>query len=394
MDSFITTSERFVSRELQIELDKYGNITYISFNCFDILGYTDKEMLNTNISKYLKYTYSDIASIKNFNTEIITKDGLKLYFDVHATPLLTDDNQEKLYLSLINITKYQELEAREKMFFNMCENSKDIICRLELVPEIKFSYLNPCAEKILGYSIEEHYKNPMLPFEIVHPDDYHIQMSKIDSKTDFSKMFEVRFKHKDGYYIWLQDYIIPIYDDNGQLIAVEAITRNVTDIKELEQRLEKIGYTDKLTGLYNQNYFLKEMNSLNTTINTSVGIILCDLDRLKYINDSHGHLIGNTLIKNTAKVLKSVFSNEHVIARIGGDEFVIIIKGKSCFEVKQLYNELQKAINLFNENTDSIPIDISIGLAYSETSISKMQSILYNADNNMYKNKKYKKQNY
>lgn len=394
MDSLIKAERSFLSRELQIELNRDGIITYVSSNCFDLLGYRDSEMLHNNISSYINFSFHDITERKNFNTEIITKNGSKRYFDIQVTPFVIHNRIECLHLSLIDITKYQEIGIREKTFYRLCEKSKDIICRFELVPEPRFTYLNSSVENVLGYCVEEFFNNPMLPFEITHPDDMKMQMAKIDSKTDFSRLFEIRFKHKDGYYVWLQDYIIPTFDHDGQLIAVETITRDVTHIKELEERLEKLGYTDNLTGLYNQNYFLKEVNQLNTAENTSVGIILCDLDRLKYINDSLGHLFGDILIRNTAKVLKSVFSNDYIVARVGGDEFIIIIKNKSYDEAKKLFHDLQRTIDLFNEDSNNISIDISIGFAYSETSISKMEFILDSADKDMYKHKNIKTKNH
>lgn len=195
-------------------------------------------------------------------------------------------------------------------------------------------------EDILGYTVEEYMKNPMLVFQIVHPDDNEIQLSKINSKTDFSKLFQLRFKHKDGYYVWLEDCIIPTYNANGQLISIESITRNIQERKDLEERLEKLGYHDDLTGLFNKNYFLKEMNLLNTTINMPIGILVCDLDNLKYINDEGGHLNSDLILKNTGEVLKSIFHSENIISRTGGDEFVIFIKNTSYKEVKLLYNEL------------------------------------------------------
>ena len=155
----------------------------------------------------------------------------------------------------------------------------------------------------------------MLPFEISHPDDYEIQLSKINSKTDFSKMFQVRCRHKDGYYLWVEDYIIPTYNKNKQLVAVETITRNIQERKDLEQRLETLGYHDDLTGLFNKNYLLKEMHLLNNNINVPIGILVCDLDKLKSINDSLGHSTGDRLIKNTGKVLKSIFNSEHVVVK-------------------------------------------------------------------------------
>lgn len=391
MDLFVDVNRNFVSRELQIEVNKHGIITQVTSNCYNILGYTDDEMLDKDISKYFKYNFNHFVETKNFNVEFLKKDGIRLFFDVFVTPLIINNKIEGMGLSLIDISKYKELEKMDKMKLKMFEQTKDIVCRLELIPKPQFTYLSPSVEAILGYTLEEYMKNPMLPFEIVHPDDREIQFSKIRGDADFSKLFQVRMKHKNGHYVWLEDYIIPQYNEDNQLVACESISRNIQERKELMLRLEKLGYNDNLTGLFNKNYFLKEMNLLNTTINIPVGIVVCDLDNLKYVNDSLGHSSGDILIKNTAEVLKSVFNNEHVISRTGGDEFVIIVKNKSLHEVKRLYAELERVIKMFNEKNKNIPIKISTGLEYSETSISKMQSTLDIADGNMYKQKKHKK---
>ncbi|MTK11979.1 MAG: diguanylate cyclase [Clostridiaceae bacterium] len=390
MDIFI--NKKAISRELLIEVNNYGIITEITSNCFDILGYTNSEMLNTNIFEYLNYTFDDLVLNENFNAEISKKDGVKLFFDICATPLVTNNIIEGICFSFIDISKYKEFEDREKMFFKMFEDAKDIVCRLELIPELKFTYISPSVEDIVGYTVEEHMKNPMLPFEIVHPDDREIQFSKIKGDIDSSKFFQVRMKHKNGYYVWVEDYIIPQYNADKQLVAIESITRNIQERKKLEQRLKKLGYHDNLTGLFNKNYFLKEVDLLNNIINISVGIFVCDLDNLKYINDCLGHSMGDNVIKNTGKVLQSVFNSAHIISRTGGDEFVVIVKNKSYLEVERLYNELQRAINQFNENNSHMPIEISIGLAYTQTSLNAIESTLDIADSNMYRNKKQRKQ--
>lgn len=388
----IFINKKAISRELLIEINNYGIITEITSNCFHILGYTEKEMLNTNIFKYLNYTFDDLVLNENFNAEISKKDGVKLFFDICATPLVTNNKIEGICFSFIDISKYKDFENREKMTLKMFEHTKDIVCRFEIIPELKFTYLSNSIEDILGYTVEEHIKNPMLPFEIAHPDDRKIQSSKIKDDTDFSKLIRVRMKHRDGYYVWLEDYMIPSYNENGQLIAVETISRNIQERKELEQRLKKLGYHDNLTGLFNKNYFLKEIDLLNNIINISVGIFVCDLDNLKYINDCLGHSMGDNLIKNTGKVLQSVFNSAHIISRTGGDEFVVIVKNKSYIEVERLYNELQTAINQFNKNNSHMPIEISIGLAYTQTSLNTIESTLDIADSNMYRNKKQRKQ--
>ena len=277
------------------------------------------------------------------------------------------------------------------MAFRMLERAKDIICRYEIIPEPQFTYLSPSVEDILGYSLEEYKKIPMLPLEIVHPDDYEIQLSKTNSKTDFSKMFQVRLRHKEGHYLWVEDYIIPTYNKDGQLVAIESITRDIQEKKELEQRLEKLGYHDVLTGLFNKNYLLKEIDLLNNNINVPIGILVCDLDKLKHTNDSLGHSTGDILIKNTAKVLLSIFNIEHAVVRTGGDEFIVIMKNISCHEANRLYSEFKIVINHYNKNNMDMPIQISMGLAYSKTSLNAMEYTLDIADRNMYKNKRHKK---
>lgn len=380
-----------MSRELLININNLGIITEITPNCFDMLGYKSLEMLDTNIYEYLNYTFDDLILLRNLNVKISRKDGTKIFFDIHLTPIIIDNKNIGIYLSIIDVSKYKEIENREKIFFKMLQSSKDIVCRLELIPEPKFTYLTPSVENILGYPLEDYMKNPMLPFEITHPDDQEIQMSKIKNDTDFSKIFQVRMKHKDGYFIWIEDHVIPTFNEKNELVAVESITRNIQERKELELRLEKIGYYDNLTGLFNKNYLLKEIDLLNTKIDTPVGILVCDSDNLKSVNDSQGHITGDKLIQSTGKILQSVFNNDHVVSRTGGDEFIIIVKDKPFVEVKVLYKKLQTTLKEYNESNINIPIEISIGLAYSETSINKMEDIINIADSHMYNNKRQKK---
>ena len=81
----LIAKRKIVSRELQLEINNSGIITQITSNCYDILGYTDVEMLDTNISKYLKYTFDDLVHIESFNTEILKKEGIKLFLIYHLT---------------------------------------------------------------------------------------------------------------------------------------------------------------------------------------------------------------------------------------------------------------------------------------------------------------------
>jgi len=84
------------------------------------------------------------------------------------------------------------------------------------------------SQKILGYTIEEHILNPYLPVEITHPDNKDYILAKTNGDFDFSSPKPIRYRHKNGHYIWLEDHTNPIYNEEGRLIALEGISRDVT----------------------------------------------------------------------------------------------------------------------------------------------------------------------
>lgn len=295
---------------------------------------------------------------------------------------------------MINITKYKVSEEREKMLKNIVQNSKDIVYRFEVSPKKRFSYLSDAVEEILGISIEEHYENPLIPLEISHPDDYDVFIMKTTGKANYSKPIVSRFMDKNNNYIWFEDFVKPIYDEKGNFIAIEGICRNIQDRKELEEKLERLSYYDSLTGIHNKRYFQKEINRLNNDIDVKLGIIICDLDNLKHVNDTFGHAQGDIILKQTALLLSKPFNEDALIARIGGDEFVIILKNLDEAELRNVVSNLKKAIEEYNIKNSKIPIEISIGVGYNENSIGGAEDLFKTADGNMYANKNNKKKKY
>ena len=227
------------SRELLIQVDDTGIITLISHNCYDILGFTQNELLNTYIDTHLGYSFDGLLSHTNIQTSISKKDGQKLFFDIVSKPLINDSSKiVGVHLSLINISKYILIEEQYNKFIKIFERAKDIVFRFQILPEFKFIYISPSVNDILGYDAKSHYLNPYFPFELIHPDDTEIQKSKVDKNSDFSKTFCVRFKHKNGHYVWVEDYLMPTFDDSGELIYISGISRDITERKKLEKKLE------------------------------------------------------------------------------------------------------------------------------------------------------------
>jgi len=379
-------------RELHIQINVSGIITLISQNCYEILGFTDNELLNTYVGNYLNYNLHDLLTHIDIEIGVSKKDGEMLFFDIKSNPRF-DDNFKIVgaHLSLINISKYVQVHEHYSQFVKLFERAKDIVFKYQVLPEYKFIYLSPSIYDILGYASEQYFINPSLVFELLHPDDIEIQQSKMDKNTDFSKNFCTRFKHKDGHYIWLEDYIIPTYDNNGNLIFVEGISRDITERKLLEKRLKELSYRDGLTGLYNRTYLNRQIEMLTDHNYTSVGVISCDLDNLKYINDGLGHSSGDLLIKNVSNFFNNTFNENCTIVRNGGDEFIILITNASFKEAKDKHSKMLCSIKEYNR-TNEMPIELSSGFAFSSSSKNILE-LLSQADKNMYKNKYEKREN-
>ncbi|MEW6702523.1 MAG: PAS domain S-box protein, partial [Bacteroidota bacterium] len=140
------------------------------------------------------------------------------------------------------IEKQKALEAlieSEERFRRLAENAEDIIYRYEIFPKRMFTYVSPAALKISGYTPEEHYADPDLGFKIVHPDDRHLLKDLSKDTAEIRKPIILRWIRKDGKLIWTEQKNIPIYDDEGNIVAVEGITRDITKRKQAEDALRE-----------------------------------------------------------------------------------------------------------------------------------------------------------
>ncbi|MFJ8459986.1 diguanylate cyclase [Lysinibacillus xylanilyticus] len=273
----------------------------------------------------------------------------------------------------------------------LVEMSKDIIYYYELKPEYKHCYTTPSVDYFLGEgTLDILNSDPNMPFKMVHPDDLVTINQKVMDGADYSKGIIQRFRGTNGIYRWFEEFTTPIYK-NGELVAIQGVMRNIDEKVKLEQDLKYQITHDPLTNLYNRGYFEEKMNKYNKEVNTSISIMLCDLDELKYINDNFGHKQGDELICATAEILVNYFPQEAVVARIGGDEFVIIQAGITDAQICTNYEGLQSAIDIYSINHE-MRINISIGYAVSEQSINKMEQLFVEADQKMYEQKRAKKQ--
>lgn len=302
------------------------------------------------------------------------------------TAMGASDNNHKLdEIAFLEqqLEKKEEEVSEYKHFRLILENMIDLVSEIDHEGRVK--YISPSYKKLLGYDLESLQKIP--PNEFIHPDDF----ARADAcaqrviKTQKPDRVEVRCRHADGYYIWFEAIDFPLFDSHGKMRGMLVSSRDITERKKMEERLRQLSQYDALTGLYNRTFFEEEMQRLREGANVPVGVIICDVDGLKLINDGIGHAAGDQMLKNAAFILSRCFTQNTFIARTGGDEFAILLPHSSAEKVKAAAARIEKAVKDFNNTTPKLPLSISVGYAVGTT--GELDDVFKEADNRMYQKK-------
>ncbi|MBX2997771.1 MAG: PAS domain S-box protein [Caldilineaceae bacterium] len=131
------------------------------------------------------------------------------------------------------------LAASEERFRRLAENAQDLIYRYDLLPTPHFSYVSPVAEKMTGYTVEEHYADPHLGMKLIHPDDKPLLAAVIETGPGEDGRLNLRWQRKDGGLMWVEQRNVPIFDEAGRLIAIEGIARDVTAQRQMLEKLRQ-----------------------------------------------------------------------------------------------------------------------------------------------------------
>ena len=164
------------------------------------------------------------------------------------------------------------------------------------------------------------------------------------------------------------------------------LIRDITERKLMEEKLIYLSNHDCLTGLYNRGVFEQEMTRLEEEQFAPVGIIICDVDGLKLVNDTLGHLAGDILLKTTAELISQCFDDE-CKARIGGDEFCILAPNTSMDYLIEAERLIQNKVERYNRTNRALPLSISVGYALGQTPQTWVSDIFKEADNFMNRKK-------
>jgi diguanylate cyclase (GGDEF)-like protein/PAS domain S-box-containing protein len=335
--------------------------------------------------------------VNNFESQFYRKDGAVIWLSINARAVKDDAGKTLYYEGTVeDITQRKNAEQRllesEERYRTAIENSNDGV---SLVRGSHLIYVNQKFLEIYGYDKSDEAVGKNIDFT-VHPDDRRIVVErnlKRQKGEQVISKYEFKGIRKDGttVYIEISTTRIIFHEEPATL----AFHRDVTRRKMLEQKLQAISITDELTGLYNRRgFFILSLQQLKLAKRTGKNALLffADLDKLKWINDTLGHQVGDTALFETARILKDTFRDSDIISRMGGDEFAVLAIDINDETAKILLSRLQAFFDAYNAlETREYTLSLSVGVAqYDPQDSVSLDVLISRADTVMYEEKRKK----
>ena len=279
-----------------------------------------------------------------------------------------------------------KLKESEEHFRSVVEFSQDAFYRRNIVEET-YDYVSPVFEKLTGYSAQEMMKmnRKQVLSKVHHEDIPDVQMffSAHNFSSNDSVSLEYRFLCKDGKYRWFADKFIYVKDEGEHYIY--GSLHDISERRLYEEKILFSSFHDSLTGLYNRRFLDEEMPNLNKPENLPISIIVGDMNGLKLANDTFGHNVGDAILIKCAEIIKRTCRPEDIIARWGGDEFIVVLKNTGFEETNKIVGRINE--NCSNEQVNSIPVSISFGFETKTEMEQDINVVLKIAEDYMYKHK-------
>lgn len=257
-----------------------------------------------------------------------------------------------------------ELRESEESFQRLFENMHDVFYRTNDQQQVVL--VGPGAKRLLGYGVNEVIGKPASYF-YPRPED---RQAIIDAVKKFGEVkdFPGQLRHKRGHVLDVSISSRAIMGPNGEFLGMEGVFRDVTEEVNIKKELKRLASTDDLTGLLNRRSFLEKANHLVRSLQRyqeDCLVVILDIDCFKEINDTHGHLSGDRILKDISFIVKGLLRESDIYGRLGGDEFSIILRRCPLQEGHEICSRIVREIKdtkISLVHQDTISLSVSLGV--------------------------------
>jgi diguanylate cyclase len=250
--------------------------------------------------------------------------------------------------------------------------------------------MNRVAESLTGWTQEAAAGKPIQDvFDIV--DEFTLEKTQnivlrvLDGRETLQLAGHSILLSEDGCVIPIEESAAPIIDENGKIVGAVLVFSDYTTKKQKQDGILYLSYHDPLTGLYNRRFYEEELLRRDTARNLPLSIVMGDVNRLKQVNDSFGHVMGDELLKKTAEVIKKSCRADDMVARLGGDEFVVLLPKTTAMEAEGLIARIRDLLS--EERVCGMDISISFGYCTKDSMDERTHDIFEKAEGRMYQDK-------
>jgi len=394
-----------------IQMDRQGRITGWNKQATHIFGWEYDEVIGRVLSEtIIPENYREAhqkgmqrvlqgggSKVLDSRIEIegLHKDGHILFVELAVTRIKISEQLE-FSAFIRDVSQRKREEEQLRLAAKVFESTSEAILITDVNNNIVA--LNEAFTNMTGYGLEDIYgQNPSLLSSGQHDDAFYWEMWQ-SINDDGIWQGEIVDKHKSGELYDKLMTINVVKNEQGALTHYVSISSDISERKEYDKNVHLLAYYDVLTGLPNRTLLRDRLGQMIASAHRGNGqfaLLFLDLDRFKYINDSMGHSVGDKLLQSVAQRLESCVREGDTVSRIGGDEFIILLRETGEEGVGLVADKLLKSLATpFDLNGQMISTYASIGIALYPAHSTEIDVLMKNADAAMYSAKENGRNNY
>jgi diguanylate cyclase (GGDEF)-like protein/PAS domain S-box-containing protein len=302
------------------------------------------------------------------------------------------DRTSELEKEITERKKVEEaLTKREEQYRSLVESTDDSI----YVVDRNYGYVFINKKHLTRIGLSDDRYVGRLYSEFHSPEETKAFIEKADVVFNRGESVHHEYQSlRDGRYFLLT--LSPAQRVYGTITAITVLSKEITDYKKMQEQLRELSLTDQLTCIYNRRGLFTLIDPVLKQAKRQKKVIFmlyADIDNMKEINDTFGHKEGDAALIETANILKTNYRESDIIARIGGDEFVVIPVGTAGDDIEKIVDRLEKSLEIYNsKRKHDYRLSLSIGVTYYDPeNPCSIEELLIQADELMYKHKRNKK---